>query len=634
DGTAVAPYIISNANQLAGFRGIVNSGKADACAILVADIDLSTICSAKIGSWTPIGSNTNQYQGTFNGNDFTVNGLYINAPNQDYQGLFGYAGNKAVITHLKLTNANVSGKNYVGSVVGRIDSTHNYDNSNINSSYLTAYGTVIGEGDNIGGIAGLSVAATNCDNYTNVSGVTNVGGISGEGAYILFCNNYGNITGSGENIGGIAGLVADDIIGMGSGKKAGQIEYADNQGNIKGAKYVGGILGSVDYKYTTVRGVSNNGEVHGTDISVGGISGYFGGREIVSGINNANVTGDKDYVGGVAGMTPSSRDTAIKASYSYGKVKGNGNEVGSIVGYLPGGANSSYYAIIENCHYLKDSATGLNNSKKGAVGDTNAKYVSQQQAKETKELDFHDGTVVIKLYKTGKYIGQMITGDVATRDRLPVVIRNGSKDPKYVVNFIYRHYYELSENSVTMRANPGATIGELLPKEFDDCNTFKSDYNGGTYTRTSTIGMTFELAGRECIAISSPTYTVTIPAVIDFGDQYYTVESDTLNRYATATADVKVEGQHLQYNKKQVRVSMQSDLMMANGNVKIPYTLSYGTDKTLLAANMSTQIALETGRAIDKTITLEAVLDRSLLRYNDLKLTNTINFTISYEDFT
>ncbi|MEG2506841.1 MAG: hypothetical protein RSA93_04135, partial [Longicatena sp.] len=98
-GTVADPYIINTAEELVAFREIVNSSKPDACANLATNIDLSSICSKTKGNWTPIGSKAKQYQGTFKGNDFTVKGLYIDAPNQDYQGLFGYAGNKAVITH-------------------------------------------------------------------------------------------------------------------------------------------------------------------------------------------------------------------------------------------------------------------------------------------------------------------------------------------------------------------------------------------------------------------------------------------------------------------------------------------------------------------------------------------------------
>ena len=49
-GTPENPYQISNADDLKAFRELVNGGKADACAILIDNIDLEN------EEWTPIGS--------------------------------------------------------------------------------------------------------------------------------------------------------------------------------------------------------------------------------------------------------------------------------------------------------------------------------------------------------------------------------------------------------------------------------------------------------------------------------------------------------------------------------------------------------------------------------------------------
>ena len=75
-------YQISNAEQLAAFRDIVNGSNGghtdlDACAELTADIDLSKVCGKEIGSWTPIGlGDSSAYNGTFDGNGNTIFGLY------------------------------------------------------------------------------------------------------------------------------------------------------------------------------------------------------------------------------------------------------------------------------------------------------------------------------------------------------------------------------------------------------------------------------------------------------------------------------------------------------------------------------------------------------------------------------
>ena len=71
-GTAEDPYQIGSAAALAEFRDKVNDGERDADAVLIANIDLSEICSEeKDTSWTPIGNaqtvSGNTYKGTFDG---------------------------------------------------------------------------------------------------------------------------------------------------------------------------------------------------------------------------------------------------------------------------------------------------------------------------------------------------------------------------------------------------------------------------------------------------------------------------------------------------------------------------------------------------------------------------------------
>ena len=53
---------------------------------LTEDIDLSG------HSWEPIGNSAQSFLGVFDGNGHTISGLYIDAPDEDNQGLFGYLG--------------------------------------------------------------------------------------------------------------------------------------------------------------------------------------------------------------------------------------------------------------------------------------------------------------------------------------------------------------------------------------------------------------------------------------------------------------------------------------------------------------------------------------------------------------
>lgn len=79
-------YFISDANDLKCFAEYVSNGNTDTNAKLINNIDLSDIC--KENNWTPIGSESAPYTGTFDGQGYLINGLYINC-SLNYCGLFG-----------------------------------------------------------------------------------------------------------------------------------------------------------------------------------------------------------------------------------------------------------------------------------------------------------------------------------------------------------------------------------------------------------------------------------------------------------------------------------------------------------------------------------------------------------------
>ncbi|MBP7176829.1 MAG: S-layer homology domain-containing protein [Thermoclostridium sp.] len=94
-GTSVNPYQIGTAAELAWFAGQVDSGRVLIEAILVADIALndttgweSWATTPPANTWIPIGENGNPFRGSFDGNNHTISGVYINS-STIYQGLFG-----------------------------------------------------------------------------------------------------------------------------------------------------------------------------------------------------------------------------------------------------------------------------------------------------------------------------------------------------------------------------------------------------------------------------------------------------------------------------------------------------------------------------------------------------------------
>ena len=254
DGTAEKPYEITTAAELAWFRDWVNTCEVgnshhDACAKLMADIDMSSLCHPADDSkgvaelsWSPISNTTAPiftWRGQFDGNGKTISNLYINATSY-YQGLFGYGYSgdkniKGVIKNLTLANVNVKNTaEYTGALIGGAD---NFEITQV----VISSGTVEGEISVVGGICGEADTESkflSCENRAQIKSQTditnNIGGICGNvnSSHIEKCANYGNINSQGVNVGGICG----SSIGSSS------ITTSANYGDIVGNNSVGGII--------------------------------------------------------------------------------------------------------------------------------------------------------------------------------------------------------------------------------------------------------------------------------------------------------------------------------------------------------------------------------------------------------
>ena len=222
-GTAEDPYQIGSAAALAKFRDKVNGGERDADAVLIANIDLSEICSdEKDTSWTPIGNaqhaSGNTYKGTFDGQGYSVNGLYIDRT--DYVGLFGYVGSSGTVKNLRVSGSIINTSN--NTIGGGVAAINNGRIENCCSSVaITA--TATGDNVTVGGVVGQNHGSvTNCTNTGSVTGVTGVtggtvGGVVGwnDNGSVTNCYNTGGVSGSGSGSGPIfvGGVVGQNFNG-------------------------------------------------------------------------------------------------------------------------------------------------------------------------------------------------------------------------------------------------------------------------------------------------------------------------------------------------------------------------------------------------------------------------------------
>lgn len=270
-GTEENPYKINNLSDLEAFRTRVNGGTTyeGLFVKLMANIDCGS-------SWTPIGTMSNNFKGTFDGNSKTIT-YEIPSTSASYLGLFGCTQN-ATVKNLKVSAIITQTGNYSGNIGTIIARQEGGTVSDCNAT-----GTITSESNNIGGIVGRNYGSTNntissCTSSVDITSTRSnsnyIGGIMGNfftAGTITGCNASGSIyapEATGTYVGGIAGNTT----------AASSITSCGFTGHVRASGYVGMILGnkassttvsSCTYSATnaggTYKGIGASGTQTGTD---------------------------------------------------------------------------------------------------------------------------------------------------------------------------------------------------------------------------------------------------------------------------------------------------------------------------------------------------------------------------------
>lgn len=243
-------YQVADAFQLFWFAALVNGTLTDgtaqnaaACAVLTTNIDLTG------EAWTPIGSESNPYTGTFDGAGYTISGMTIENA-ESYSGLFGNV--TGTVRDFTVTGSIIiTGDETVSRVGGAVGSL----------GIATAGGTVSGVtsdvditvsagNDHIGGVVGSmpensSPTVENCVYTGDINITVAAGSVAGVVGYIRTgtiqnCANQGGISVSGSGDGSVGG-----ILGYCNNKSI-KITACYNTGIISasGTANVGAIVGN------------------------------------------------------------------------------------------------------------------------------------------------------------------------------------------------------------------------------------------------------------------------------------------------------------------------------------------------------------------------------------------------------
>ena len=298
---------ITTVQEFVDFANKVNGGLTNekTVAMLGANIDLNNM------EWTPIGTDSHPFNGTFDGNDYVISNLKISGTQDNLlannnHGLFGKIVDPALIKNVTIDNASVSGSLYVGVLVGlgftgmvkdctvtgdvKIDAWW-YAGTINGNGYCNISGCTVDvtegsrvssqNGSYIGGIVGFhgegNNELSNCRSNIDVIGYSYVGGITGIAHYgniisscIATCNVTSLVPSTSTDgsdlrgIGGIAGITTDFV-----GKSTQVI--------IRNSTFNGTVTSGsgLELIHGGIVGCSRAGEVDQSNLSI--VSCYFNG---------------------------------------------------------------------------------------------------------------------------------------------------------------------------------------------------------------------------------------------------------------------------------------------------------------------------------------------------------------------
>lgn len=336
----------------------------------------NSIDATETNNFKAIGNDTNAFTGKFDGIGNNIFSLSVNSTGEA-AGLFGVTSG-AEIRNVNIIGGSISGQNNVGALAGKATNGTVIENV-LNTANVT------GNGENTGGIVGSAKNSTlsGLINTGTINGNSNVGGIVGSITDSVINGetyNLGAVTGTGNNVGGIAGLA--------DGAQIGSDNFTIyNRLNITGAYNVGGIVGSMTA--TIVKNVENSGDILATGsttenysyhtsetdesklpndaalangiatvenvkvANAGGIIGTASSSTINNTENTGNVSSNKDTnndyynAGNVGGIVGRAENTNINNAINKENEIRGAHNVGGIAGYFGSTADSTANARYE-----------------------------------------------------------------------------------------------------------------------------------------------------------------------------------------------------------------------------------------------------------------------------------------------
>jgi len=365
NGTVNDPYRIGDVYELQNM-----SMYPEAHYILVNNIDASLTSGWNSGAgFEPVGDPW--FNGTLDGQGYSIDGLYIDRPSAVLIGLFELIGPSGLVENVDMINVNLTGYGLVGGLAGAIEGTvtHCYATGDViadvegggligsnNGTVSYCYSSCDVNGTSCGGLIGTVLKAgtvTYSHATGNVTGSYDLGGLVGA-SFGPVSSSYatGDVSGTGNRIGGLIGV-----------SLKGDVSHCSATGHVNGDNQIGGLIGenyvdiSLCHAIGNVTGTSNLGGLVGKNLepvslsyATGDVSGdyWIGGLigDNEGNVSNCYATGDTDGIWWVSGFI----------GYNAGNVTdchATGDANGTL--YVSGLIGENYDCTVTNCYALGDA---------------------------------------------------------------------------------------------------------------------------------------------------------------------------------------------------------------------------------------------------------------------------------------
>ena len=478
-GTESDPYLISDSAQLALFAKKANDTESDefinAHYKLTEDIAINEGDAADFSTTAPkydvepVGASAHYFGGVFDGDGHTISGMYINRDSNEEFNKNAKTGfildNKGVIKNLNIENSYicVSGyEQYTGVIAANILEDGVVENCTVDAiveCYDAKAGGIAGANNgtikncvfdgritevkdkalsSLGGIVGFSsgnisdckfdgVITSGADDASYAGGIVgymsdkNVENCINDG--IINCieseNDDGSAKATGVRAGGIVGVLFSSSTGGEYANKDMSILNCENNGEVKGGMFAGGIAGEVnnsgsDYP-VTISGCTNNAKLSSLDFVAGivaKVSCTGDSVTIKDCVNKVDLTQD-EAAGIVSSLSPTSGTVEILNCTNEGDISSENLYAGGIVSAVYYFSDVNSIVNIDGCTNTGKISTA--NSAGGILAYINS--TGTTKVKKDTSLTVSNCVSGGEIYTTSNnaYVGGII-GGCGTKD--------------------------------------------------------------------------------------------------------------------------------------------------------------------------------------------------------------------------